>query len=169
MLTNDDDTAAICRSLRAHGKGAEKYDIDLVGFNARLDTIQAAVLLAKLEIFPDELERRQTAAAAYERYLPDAVIAPSVETNGTSAWAQYVIKCADRDDLMRALGDRGIPTQIYYPRPMHLQNAYLDFANGPGSLPVSERLCSEVLALPMHPYLQEETVGEICEAISGLV
>jgi len=167
LLTDDDELAACYRSVRAHGQGSEKYDVVRIGVNGRLDTLQAAVLLAKLQIFDDELLARDRAAAFYDRHLSSAVTRPR-RLNGTrSAWAQYTIRLPDRDRVAEALKAQGIPTAIYYPRPMHLQTAFRDYGQGVGSLPVSEMLSGEVLSLPMHPYLNEETAGRVCEAVAA--
>ena len=165
VLTDDDGIADAVRSIRAHGKGREKYDIDRIGLNARLDTMQASILIEKLAIFEDEIAARQRVADAYTRALRNVVATPKVPHGAQSAWAQYTIRTDGRDELAAALKARGIPTAVYYPRPMHLQSAYAEFGAGPGSLPVSESLCDEVLSLPMHPYLDPETIERIAGAI----
>lgn len=168
LLTDDADRAALYRSIRAHGKGGAKYDIQRIGLNSRLDTIQAAVLLAKLDIFPEELAARRAAAIRYSADLPPTVQTPGLADGAESAWAQYTITCDRRDDLAAALKDRGIPTAVYYPLPMHRQTAYARYGDGPGSLPVSEKLSSQVLSLPMHPYLDDSMIARVCAAV-GLV
>lgn len=165
IFVEDDDIADVLRSIRAHGKGDDKYDIVRVGTNSRLDTIQAAVLLAKLPSFPDELQARQMLADRYDQLLGDIVVTPLRHPGSTSAWAQYSILTPRRNEAMTQLKARGIPTAIYYPRPMHLQTAYRQFGNGPGSLPVSERLAGEILSLPMHPFMDEATADRIGAAV----
>ena len=165
IITDDPSRAALFRSIRAHGKGREKYDIDRIGLNSRLDTLQAAVLLAKLSIFQDELEARKQVAAMYSERLADIVTIPLTDNASQSAWAQYAILLDERDSVANGLKENGIPTAVYYPKPMHLQSAYHAFGNGDGSLPVSETLCERILCLPMHPYLTEATVDDICAKI----
>lgn len=165
VFTDDAEAADAMRSLRAHGKGGEKYDIVRVGLNSRLDTIQAAILLEKLAAFPDELARREAVAQTYNQALGDCVETPVVAPPYRSAWAQYTIKTDRRDDLARHLKEAGVPSAVYYPMPMHLQTAYRDFGHGAGSLPVSEALAGEVLSLPMHPYLRDEDQDRVCAAV----
>jgi UDP-2-acetamido-2-deoxy-ribo-hexuluronate aminotransferase len=166
VFTDDTDMAEAMRSIRAHGKGSAKYDIVRVGLNARLDTIQAAVLLAKLPALAGELDARNALADHYDRHLPAAVVTPRREEGATSAWAQYSILADDRDRLQKVLGDAGVPTAIYYPRPLHFQPAYQRFGYGKGSLPVCERLCSRILSLPMHGYMHPEAAGRVVEAVT---
>lgn len=165
VLTDDDELAESCRSIRAHGKGNGKYDIVRVGLNARLDTIQAAILMAKLDIFGDEIDARNRIADLYRQGLPDSIQTPVIGNSAISAWAQYTIKTENRDALSARLKDMGIPTMVYYPRPLHLQDAYLADGDGAGSMPVSETLSDQVLSLPMHPYLSDDTVNRICDAV----
>ena len=161
------------QSIRAHGKGGAKYDIVRVGLNARLDTIQAAVLLAKFPKFSGEIERREAIACRYDELLSGVVKTPSRYQGRVSAWAQYTVKLpADRrDDVAAKLREAGIPTVIYYPMPMHMQTAYRAYGDGEGSVPVSERLSGEVLSLPMHPYLgitaQQKIAQSLADAIKG--
>lgn len=165
VFTDDDDLAAALESIRQHGKGVDKYDNDRIGLNARFDTIQAAVILAKLDIFEEEIERRQEVARRYEKELAGAVGTPAFPSGSVSVWAQYTIKTDRRNDLAEGLKSLGVPTAIYYPKPMHIQPAYAHFGDGPGSHPVSERLCDEVISLPMHPYLDARTQSRICDAV----
>ncbi|MGE0093989.1 MAG: DegT/DnrJ/EryC1/StrS family aminotransferase [Alphaproteobacteria bacterium] len=171
LLTDDDERAAHYRSIRAHGKGDDKYDIVRLGLNARLDTLQAAILMAKLTVFDDELAARERLSRFYDSRLRGAVGIPYRVPDAVSAWAQYCILVDRRDEVARSLKEAGVPTAIYYPRPMHLQTAYARFGGGPGSLPVSERLCERVLALPMNPYLDDITAecvaAAVCEAVSS--
>lgn len=169
LFTDDDDLAAVLRSLRIHGAGSQKYDVVRVGVNSRLDTIQAAVLLGKLAAFPAELERREALARRYDAGLSDLLHTPHRPAGLTSAWAQYTIQHAARDRLAAALKTAGVPTAVYYPRPMHLQPAYAAHGGGPGSLPVSEALCERVLSLPMHPYMEDATADRIVDAVRQAV
>lgn len=165
VLTDDGELADLCRSLRMHGQGEDKYDILRVGLNARLDTLQAAILLAKLDIFDDELAARDRVAAAYRDGLPSWLETPQVPAAARSAWAQFTVKTGRRDALSGALRQRGVPTMVYYPRPLHLQPAYTEPSQGEGSVPRAERLCEQVLSLPMHPYLDDPTIAMICRAV----
>lgn len=169
VFTNDDDAAALIRSLCIHGKsGEDKYNNIRIGMNSRLDTLQAAVLEVKLDAFAGkELEAVNRAAGWYNARLSGAVKTPVVLPGFYSSWAQYTIQLPDdgsRDALQQALKAQGIPTMIYYPRGMHQQGAFADL---PYALqcPNTEKLCRTVLALPMHPYLEEGDVEAICKAV----
>ena len=166
VLTSDAELAGVLRSIRAHGQGGGKYDIVRVGLNARLDTLQAAILLAKLDVFEDELAARDRIARAYSQRLSNLVKTPPLPDGVRSAWAQYTIQLDGRDRVAEEMKKRGVPTAVYYPRPMHLQPAYRDYGDGPGSLPASERLADRVLSLPMHPYLDEAMVARVCDALA---
>jgi UDP-2-acetamido-2-deoxy-ribo-hexuluronate aminotransferase len=166
VFTDNDEWADTIRSISLHGKGKEKYDVVRVGVNSRLDTLQAAILLAKLEIFGQELEKRHEIAAKYSELLAGHVATPLLPNQGDRfAWAQYTIKVPNRDAMQARLRTDGIPSNVYYPRPMHLQPAYLTFGGGEGALPVAEQLSQEVLSLPMHPYLQDGEIRQICSAV----
>ncbi len=167
VLTDDEDLLAILKSVRVHGGGSDKYDNVRLGLTARLDTIQAAVLLEKLKIFRDEIETRNRVAARYTRALQDVATVPVVPEGYTSVWAQYTLRLAPgrRDGLARALQAEGIPTAIYYARPLHKQTAYRDFPVAGSGLAVSERLADEVISLPMHAYLDEPTQDRIVDAV----
>lgn len=170
IFTDNDEIADAIRSICLHGKGQEKYDVVRVGVNSRLDTLQAAVLLPKLAIFADELEKRHAVAAAYSLALAEYVETPLLPSDGDRfAWAQYTIKVSSRDAVQARLKEAAIPSNVYYPRPMHLQPAYLGYGAGEGSLPVAERLSSEVLSLPMHPYLSKTEIDEVCAAVIAAV
>lgn len=166
LFSDDAARAALWRSLRGHGTGDAKYDVVRIGMNSRLDTLQAAVLLAKLPGFAAEIKAREKVAQYYDQHLPAVAVRPGRMAGSDSAWAQYTIQVADRDSLAAALREDGIPTAIHYPRPLHLQPAYLRYGDGPGSLPVSEKLAAHVLSLPMHPDMDEATSRLICEAIA---
>jgi dTDP-4-amino-4,6-dideoxygalactose transaminase len=166
MFTDDPDLAEVLRSVRMHGRGTGgKYDNVRVGANARLDTLQAVVLIEKLKIFEDELAARARVAERYAEGLQGAVRVPLVPPGSSCVWAQYTIRTGRRDHLQAGLKDRGVRTEIYYPRPLHQQTPYRDYPQAPGGLPVTERLKDEVLSLPMHPYLTPQQSRYICEAV----
>ena len=166
ILTNDDALTEIIKSLRVHGQGADKYDNVRIGITGRLDTMQAAVLLEKLKIFPEEIEARQRVADRYAAGLKDVASVPRLPAEYTSVWAQYTIRlpAGRRDALADALKAEGIPTAIYYPKPLHRQTAYRQFPVVDGGLPVSEQLADEVISLPMHPYLDQPTQDRVIDA-----
>jgi dTDP-4-amino-4,6-dideoxygalactose transaminase len=169
VLTDDEELAEALRSLRVHGQGGDRYDNVRIGITGRLDTIQAAVLIEKLKIFPEEIAARDRAARRYASTLADVVKVPEVSEDSTSVWAQYTIRLAPgrRDKLAAALKAHGIPTAIYYPKPLHRLEAYKGFPVAEGGLPVSDRLAEEVISLPMHAYLDEPTQTRIIEAVRG--
>lgn len=165
LFTRDAGMAEKLRSIRGHGTGRAKYDIVRIGMNARLDTLQAAILLVKLTVLEDERNRREKLSRYYDSRLSNIIEAPARPEGYDCAWAQYTIKLDNRDEVQAALAKSGIPTQIYYPRPMHMQPAYAGYGGGEGSLPVSENLSRRVLSLPMHPYMPEEAAVRICDAL----
>ena len=163
IFTNNDELAAMLRSIRIHGQGSDKYDNVRIGMNGRLDTIQAAVLIEKLKIFPDEIDARDSIAKRYNALLQDLAIVPEVQEGATSVWAQYTLRLPgfDRDAFQADLKEAGVPTAVYYPKPLHRQTAYRRYPVAGGSLPVSDRLAAEVVSLPMHPYLSEDVQDHI--------
>jgi dTDP-4-amino-4,6-dideoxygalactose transaminase len=167
VMTDDDRLADLMRSIRVHGAGSDRYDNVRIGLASRLDTIQAAVLSEKLKIFPDEIEARNVVARRYAEGLGDLIKVPTVPAGSTSVWAQYTIrlKAGTRDAFAAALKADGIPTAIYYPIPLHLQQAYKQYPVGKGGVAVSEKLAAEVISLPMHPYLDEPTQGRIVDSV----
>jgi len=173
VLTDSDELKDILLSLRVHGQGTDKYDNVRIGLTGRLDAIQAAILIEKLKIFPEEIAARQEVANRYAAALEDVVVVPRVPTGYTSVWAQYTIRLKPgmRDGFAEKLKFRGIPTAIYYPKPLHRQTAYKKFPTVDGGLPVSDQLADEVISLPMHPYLDETTqariVSEVRRALQG--
>jgi dTDP-4-amino-4,6-dideoxygalactose transaminase len=169
VFTDDDELADTLRSLRVHGQGSEKYDNVRVGINGRLDTIQAAVLLEKLEIFDDELRSRDRVASRYRDALADAVDLIAVHPAATSAWAQFTVSVSERDRVRAELTDQGIPTAVYYPRPLHRQTAYAGGPMAGTELPVSDQLAARVLSVPMHPYLDEPTQDRVVDALRAAV
>ena len=168
IFTDDAELAATLRSIRVHGQGSDKYDNVRLGLTARLDTMQAAILIEKLKIFEDEIAARNLVAERYARGLGNVVSVPRLASGCTSVWAQYTIrlpKGTDRDGFAAALKARGIPTAIYYPKSMHQQTAYRDYPVADGGLPVSEALSDDVISLPMHAYLDEPTQERVIRAV----
>jgi len=164
-FTNDDGLADLLRSIRMHGEGKDKYENVRIGVNSRLDTIQAAILLEKFRIFPEEIAMRETIARRYSKALGSSnrIRVPHVIEGASSTWAQYTIQVPDRDRLQSALKALGIPTAVYYPTPLSRQKGYNSYPSAP--TPASERLSKTVISLPMHPYLDERTQDRICEAV----
>jgi dTDP-4-amino-4,6-dideoxygalactose transaminase len=167
VFTDDDALAARLKSIRFHGEGVDRSEAARIGITGRLDTIQAAVLIEKLKIFPDEIETRNRVAARYSPALADIAIVPRAGNQSTSVWAQYTIrlKPGQRDGVAAALKADGIPTAIYYSKPLHRQPAYRHFPLADGGVPVSERLAGEVLSLPMHAYLEPPIQDRIIESV----
>lgn len=177
LFTNDDELVNVLRSIRVHGQGSDKYENVRIGINGRLDTLQAAILLAKFAIFPEEVEMRQRVAERYRTLLTAAppaggketsnlaVLPPTVPSGYKSVWAQYSVLAKDeeaRARLQEALKIAGIPTAIYYPRPLHLQGAFAALGYKPGDFPVSEEMAGRIFSLPMHPYLDGGDQESIC-------
>lgn len=172
-FTNDVKIEAVLKSLRVHGQGEDKYDNVRFGLNGRLDTLQAAILLAKFEIFPEEFDIRQNVAMNYSRLLSSIpeLTTPSVPQNCRSAWAQYSILAKDirhRQLILEALTDAGIPTAVYYPKPLHLQQAFSFLAHQRGDFPVSEYVAERIFSIPMHPYLEKGEQEKIAEVIGSM-
>jgi len=164
-FTNDDGLADMLKSIRNHGAGADRYENVRIGMNSRLDTIQAAILIEKLRIFPEEIELREAAARRYNEGLgkSNRIRVPSVIADAQSTWAQYTIQVPDRGKLQADLKDKGIPTAVYYPIPLSAQKGYARYPSAP--VPVSEKICRTVVSLPMHPYLEAATQDRIIEAV----
>ena len=173
IFTDNDEYADMLRSLRVHGKGTDKYDNIRIGMNSRLDTIQAAVLNEKLNFLEKEIEKCNQVAQRYTELLRGIVRTPKIRENMRSSWAQYTICVQDeaqRENIMNKLKMEGIPSAVYYKKPMHLQKAF----KGPGgeekiNYPVSEKVCKTCLSLPMHAYLTEEEINKICRVIQAEV
>jgi dTDP-4-amino-4,6-dideoxygalactose transaminase len=167
LLTDSGERAALYRSLRTHGEGGTRYEVLRTGMNGRLDTLQAAVLLAKLEVFEGELARREAIARAYDGMLGDVVEVPARVADSASAWAVYSVLLRDgaaRERVRALLAEAGVPTAVYYPRPLHAQPAYAPHHDGT-VLPVAEDVSTRVLALPIHADLTDEQVGVVGEAL----
>ncbi len=170
LFTESDERAELYRSLRSHGEGKTRYEVMRTGMNGRLDTFQAAILLSKMTVFDAELAIRHRIAAQYDARLGNAVAIPKRVPNSESAWAIYAILLPDQDkrDAMQAgLRAQGIPTVIYYPKPLHHQPAYAASHDGT-ALPVSEDISTRILALPIHPDLDAAAVDRVCDAVLGL-
>ena len=171
LFTESAERAALYRSLRTHGEGTTRYEVLRTGMNGRLDSMQAAVLLAKLTVFPEELQARERVAQYYDSRLGNAVRVPVRVPDSTSAWAIYAILLPDgttRDRVQASLKANGVPTAIYYPRPLHRQPAYRDQHDG-SALPVSEDLAERILALPIHPDLTPEALEHVCDSVLAAV
>jgi len=164
-FTNDDDLKDKLLSLRMHGQGSDRYEHVAIGLNSRLDTIQAAILIEKLKIFEDEIEKRNAVARRYSEAFAGSnrIKTPPVIEGATSTWAQYTLQVADRKTFQQKLKDAGVPSVVYYPIPLSRQPAYAGFPSVP--TPVSEALSSQVVSLPMHPYLDEETQDRVIAAV----
>ncbi|KRR07172.1 DegT/DnrJ/EryC1/StrS family aminotransferase [Bradyrhizobium valentinum] len=170
IFTDDDALAETLRSIRVHGQGSDKYDNVRIGLTARLDTMQAAILIEKLKIFEDEIAARNVVAERYARGLGNVVTVPRLASGCSSIWACYTIrlpKGTDRDRFVANLKAQGIPTAIYYTKSMHQQTAYKSFPVADGGLPVSEKLSDDVVSLPIHAYLDEATQARVIEAVRG--
>lgn len=165
IFTDSKDMCEQLLSIRVHGQGADKYTNVRVGINGRMDSLQAAVLLAKMTIFPEEIELRQKVASHYDRLLAGKVSVPRILKENISAWAQYSLLHPRRDDLIKKLREGGIPTAIYYPIPLHLQEAFVDLGYRKNDFPVAEKVAGEIFSLPMHPYLEKEAQEIICQII----
>ena len=171
LFTEDDGRAALYRSLRTHGEGAARYEVLRTGMNGRLDTMQAAVLLAKLEVFDDELAIRERIAGIYDRRLGNLLDTPVRVPGGRSAWAIYAVLLPDaatRTRVQDGLRAHGVPTAIYYPRPLHRQPAYAGHHDG-AALPVSDDLAGRILALPIHPDLSDAQAERVCDAVAAVL
>ena len=169
VLTDNEELADMMRSIRVHGQGKNKYDNVRIGINGRMDTLQAAVLLEKLGIFPGEIEARNRAAEVYSEGLGKTVKVPDIPQGSTSVWAQYSILSEARGALQETLKAADIPTAIYYPKPLHLQEAFLSLGYKKGDFPVSEKTSREIFSLPMHPYLGDEVIKRIVSIIKSAV
>lgn len=172
VFTNDDGLADILKSVRIHGKGSDKYDNIRVGLNARLDTIQAAILIPKLKAFTEyELEARNTYANLYTKGLGDAVKTPFIPEGTVSSWAQYSVlakNSRERSLLMDKLKSSGIPTMIYYVKPLHLQGAFASLGYKKGDFPISEDVSTRIFSLPMHPYLEQDVIDRVVSTVTNI-
>lgn len=165
IFCEDDELASKLLSIRVHGQGEDKYDNVRLGLNGRLDTMQAAILLSKLEVLDEELELRNEVAARYSARLSARYEVPVVSPGRRSSWAQYTLLADDRDEALTRLKKNGIPSAIYYPKPLHKQQVFHTRGLAPCSLEVSERLSQHVFSIPMHPYLSESEQTRVVEAL----
>jgi UDP-2-acetamido-2-deoxy-ribo-hexuluronate aminotransferase len=166
IFTDDDGLAEVLRSIRVHGQGKDRYENIRIGLNGRLDTLQAAILLTKLEIFDQELAARQNVAARYSAGLQNVVEVPYLAQYCTSVWAQYSVLSDQRQELQDKLKAAGIPTAVYYPLPLHLQKAFAHLSYQLGDFPISEKAAKQIFSLPMHPYLdaiQQEIIMQVLQ------
>ena len=172
IFTDDAKFAALLDSIRVHGKGTEKYDNVRIGMNSRLDTLQAAILLEKLAIYADEISSRNRIAARYSAALQDLYQVPEIPAGFHSIWAQYTLQArggVDRQKIMANLKEAGIPTAVYYPRPLHTQTGYGGCPVEPLGLPKSKAAAANVFSLPMHPYLEEATQDLVIKAARAAI
>ena len=170
IFTNDDDLHEKLVSIRVHGKGGDKYDNVRIGLNGRMDTLQAAIVLEKFTLFPNEVKLRNKVASSYNALLADSVVIPEVKEGYTSVWAQYSILARDANDraaLQAKLKEAGIPSAVYYPKPLHQQTAFDHLPYKDGDFPVSEEMSQRIFSLPMHPYLETADIEKICETLKG--
>ena len=168
VFTNNDELADIIRSIRIHGYGADKYDNVRLGLNGRLDTIQAAVLLEKLEIFDDEVISRNKVAKRYSSNINESIKTPHIPNGYLSSWAQYSVilpENLERQSIMNQLKSKDIPSMVYYQTPIHLQSVFNELGYKRGHFPVSENISSSILSLPMHPYLDSEQQNHVLDVI----
>jgi UDP-2-acetamido-2-deoxy-ribo-hexuluronate aminotransferase len=178
LFTDDDHLAKLMREIRVHGQD-RRYHHPRLGINGRLDTLQAAVLLAKLEIFPDEVEARIKIGARYSQLINEAfakesdparkVVTPYIAPDCTSVYAQYTVEVADRAKVEQGMKARGVPTAVHYPVPLHLQPVFANLGSGVGAFPVSEAVANRVISLPMHPYLTEAHQAQVVTALKESV
>lgn len=172
LFTDNDEYAQILRSLCVHGKGSDKYDNIRIGMNSRLDTLQAAVLLAKMDFFEDEIAACNIVADQYTRQLTDIVKTPKLLADSRSGWAQYTVcfeSMEQRDAVMGGLREAGIPSAVYYKKPMHQQRAFAEQLLVNTECKVSEKVCNSCLSLPMHPYLQKEEIELVCNTVRSIL
>jgi len=171
IFTDSDEWAEIINSLKVHGKGSSKYDNVRIGLNSRLDTLQAAILQPKFNAFKEyELDKVNEASIFYSKNLKGLVKTPNIPDGYYSSWAQYTIileNRGQRDGLQEFLKENGVPSMVYYSKPIHLQTVYRDLGYDIDDFPISEMLCNCVLSLPMHPYISEEDINNICDHIKA--
>ena len=166
-FTDDDELSTKMRRIRVHGQD-RRYHHPVLGINGRMDTLQAAVLLVKLEVFADEVEARARIAARYGELLRDAVETPYIEPHNTSVYAQYTVQVDHREAIGKNLSEKGIPTAVHYPVPLHLQPVFAGLNLPNGSFPIAEFMARRVLSLPMHPYLTDDEIVVITSALRSV-
>jgi len=168
LFTDDDDLAAKMRQVRAHGQD-RRYHHAALGINGRMDTLQAAIVLVKLEIFAQEVADRARIGARYTELLQNYVLTPYIAPENTSVYAQYTVQVEDRDDIQKRLSEQGVPTAVHYPVPLHLQPVFAELGLLQGSFPVSEATAKRVMSIPMHPYVNEGAMEKIVSILSGAI
>ena len=169
VFTNIKEFYEKIKSLRVHGQ-IRRYEHKFIGLNGRLDTIQAAILLVKLKYFPEEIKLREKVANLYFEFLKDNphIKLPKIKKDRNSVWAQFSIRVKDREKVIKFLNEKGIPTAIHYPKPLHLQECFKYLGYKKGDFPISEKISSEILSLPMNPYLVEDEINYICENLNNI-
>jgi UDP-2-acetamido-2-deoxy-ribo-hexuluronate aminotransferase len=168
VFTNNNETAEKIKSLRLHGQ-SKRYYHKYIGMGGRLDTLQAAVLNVKLKYYDSDILNRQRVAEQYNSYLNDFVNTPIVLEKNTSVWAQYSVRVQNRDEVQRLLSDKGIPTAVHYPKPLHLQECFEYLNYSEGDFPISERIANEIMSLPMNPFLTEEEIEYISTTLKSII
>jgi dTDP-4-amino-4,6-dideoxygalactose transaminase len=166
VFTQNDDDAELINSIRLHGKGVEKYDNVRIGLNSRLDTLQAAILIEKLKIFPDEIANRNKLATFYSKELCDVFSVPQVLDDHISTWAQFTLVTNSRDEMLRYLGKNSVPAAVYYPRPLSKQSGYHNYPSVSSGTPISHALSAKVFSIPMHPYMSSIQAQNIVSTLS---
>lgn len=172
IFTDDDELAEKMRSIRVHGQGTSRYDNIRIGLNGRMDTLQAAVILSKLGVFDDEIEKRQSVAKQYFKELEGHFRLPVIPNNCLSAWAQFTIQAEDekqRDYIVKKMKEYDIPIMIYYILPLHMQTAFKYLGYNSSDLPVCSEYCKKVFSVPMHPYLNQDDISMICEKLKSCI
>ena len=169
VFTDDDALAAKMKSIRVHGQGIDKYDNVRIGLNARMDTLQAAILMPKLALFPEEIELRQQVASNYTKALTGLVETPYVPAGYKSVWAQYSVLSDKREEIQLALKEQGIPSVVYYRVPCHLATAFKSLGYQLGDMPVSEAISERIFSLPMHPYVKADFAQQVAAIVRNVV
>ena len=168
VFTNDNDLAEKMKSMRIHGQ-TKRYHHKYIGMGGRLDTLQAAVLNVKIDHYNNDVLRRQQAASIYTNLLRGKLITPIVENDNTSVWAQYSIRVKNRDQVQLKLKEKGIPTAVHYPKPLHLQECFHYLGYAIGDFPISEKVSSEIMSLPINPYITKEKQEYICKELLNII
>ena len=167
IFTNDKNLYEKMKSIRVHGQGEDKYNNIRIGINGRLDTLQAAILLAKLKYFDEEVAKRQEIANYYNLKLKEHIAVPYIKECNKSVYAQYCLRSENREDIINRLNKSRVPVAIYYPKPLHLMDAFKNLGYKPGDFPVAEKICREIFAIPMHAFLLKEEQDNIIGSILG--
>jgi len=167
VFTNNDEYAEKIKMMRVHGQN-KRYHHKYIGMGGRLDTIQATVLLAKLPHYKKEIEARQNVAKKYTNALQNTVQTPQIQTERTSVWAQYTVQVQNRDKVQDQLKAANVPTAVHYPMPLHMQECFQDLGYSQGAFPIAEKAAKEVMSLPMNPFLVDEEIDYICQAVKSM-